>query len=368
MVPDVPLRHSGAALPPVPTLNGLEFPAGDDSMPRRSDSDFVDLARQVRAAGLFRRTPWHSLAKVGLIGGGLAFGCAALLWIGDSWYQLFVAAFLAVVLAQLGFLGHEVGHRQFFRSRRLTRLAGLACANLGTGISFAYWVDKHDRHHGHPNEVGVDPDVGPGVFAWTADQANGKSGVARWVARHQASLFFPILLLEGLNLHVASAWALHSRKLGRKRVEGILLALHAAGYISAVFLVLSPLRAVSFLLMQQGLFGLYLGCAFAPNHKGMAMPARGEALDFLRRQVTTSRNVRGSRALDVAMGGLNYQIEHHLFPTMPMANLRRCRPMVRAYCSRLNIDYCETGLASSYLAALRHLRRTGAFRGAAVPA
>jgi fatty acid desaturase len=122
---------------------------------------------------------------------------------------------------------------------------------------------------------------------------------------------------------------------------------------------MSPVRAVVFLVVQQGLFGFYLGCAFAPNHKGMLMPGRGEKLDFLRRQVATSRNVRGSWALGVAMGGLNYQIEHHLFPTMPMANLRRCRPMVRAFCSRHGIDYCETGLTSSYVASLRHLRRAG---------
>ena len=119
--------------------------------------------------------------------------------------------------------------------------------------------------------------------------------------------------------------------------------------------------------MQQGVFGLYLACAFAPNHKGMAMPAPGQKLDFVHRQVTTSRNVRGGRALDVAMGGLNYQIEHHLFPTMPMANLRRCQGMVRAYCSAHGIDYCETSLARSYALSLRHLRDVGRLARQPVP-
>jgi fatty acid desaturase len=59
------------------------------------------------------------------------------------------------------------------------------------------------------------------------------------------------------------------------------------------------------------------------------------------------------------MGGLNYQIEHHLFPTMPMANLRRCQAMVRVYCSAHGIDYCETSLARSYALSLRHLRDVG---------
>jgi fatty acid desaturase len=59
------------------------------------------------------------------------------------------------------------------------------------------------------------------------------------------------------------------------------------------------------------------------------------------------------------MGGLNYQIEHHLFPTMPMANLRRCQGMVRTYCSAHGIDYCETSLVRSYALSLRHLRDVG---------
>jgi fatty acid desaturase len=291
-------------------------------------------------------------------------GWAAVVLIGDSWYQLVVAAYLAIVFGQIGFFSHEIGHRQVFRSSRLSGLAGLTCADLGIGISFGYWLDKHDRHHGHPNQVGLDPDVGPGLLSWTAEQTAAKSGLWRLVARHQAVLFFPLLLLEGANLHAASAVALRSRAVRRKRTEAVLLAVHAVVCVGVLFAVLPPLRAVVFIAVQQGLFGLYLGCAFAPNHKGMAMPDGSEKLDFLRRQVTTSRNVRGGRVLAMAMGGLNYQIEHHLFPTMPMKNLRRCRPVVRAYCRRHDISYCETGLVRSYLAALRHLRSAGSVIGA----
>jgi fatty acid desaturase len=320
---------------------------------------YVELAREARDAGLFRRAPLRTLVRAGLIVVLLEAGVAALLLLGNSWYQLVVAAYLAVVFGQIGFFGHEVGHRQVFGSRRINGLVGLACANLATGISYGYWTDKHDRHHSHPNEVGLDPDVADGVFSWSAEQTETKTGLRRLLARHQAALFFPFLLLEGANLHVASARALNTSAVKRVRLEVVLLALHAAAYLTAVFLIMSPLRAVVFLIVQQGLFGFYLGCAFAPNHKGMLMPPRGDKLDFLRRQVATSRNVRGSWALGVAMGGLNYQIEHHLFPTMPMANLRRCRPMVRAFCSRHGIDYCETGLTSSYVTSLRHLRRAG---------
>ena len=69
----------------------------------------------------------------------------------------------------------------------------------------------------------------------------------------------------------------------------------------------------------------------------------------------TSRNVRGGPLVDVALGGLNYQIEHHLFPSMPRHNLRKARPVVKEFCAEHGIAYEETGLVDSYGQALRHL-------------
>ena len=115
-----------------------------------------------------------------------------------------------------------------------------------------------------------------------------------------------------------------------------------------------------FLLVQQGLFGVYLGCSFAPNHKGMAIFGKDEKVDYVRRQVLTSRNIRGGRFTDWLLGGLNYQIEHHLFPSMPRPSLRRAQTLVRTYCARHGISYYETGLFDSYAQVLRHLHAVGA--------
>jgi fatty acid desaturase len=107
------------------------------------------------------------------------------------------------------------------------------------------------------------------------------------------------------------------------------------------------------------LFGLYLGCCFAPNHKGMPILEEGKEPDYLRRQVLTSRNVRGSRVVDFLMGGLNYQIEHHLFPSMPRPSLRRAQPLVRAFCAERGVSYSESSVVGSYGEALRHLHQAG---------
>jgi fatty acid desaturase len=142
-----------------------------------------------------------------------------------------------------------------------------------------------------------------------------------------------------------------------RAVESVLLGAHLLGYLAVLLLVLSPLQALAFFVVHQALFGVYLGLTFAPNHKGMPHPTGDE--DYLRKQVLTSRNVRGGWLVDTALGGLNYQIEHHLFPAMPTANLRHAQPIVQRYCAEIGVPYEMTGLADSYAQALKHLHDVG---------
>jgi fatty acid desaturase len=323
--------------------------------------EYTVLSRQVRQAGLLeRRRGWYG-ARIGLNLALLAGGWAAVVVIGESWWQLAVAAYLAVVFTQLAFIGHDAGHRQLFRSRTANDLVGLVHANLLVGVSFEWWVAKHNRHHTNPNHEDLDPDISITALAFTADQASSKHGLVRLVARYQGWLFFPLLLLEAAHLHTASVKAVLRGGWGRANmVEGGLLVAHLAAYLTALLLVLSPLSALVFLVVQQGLFGLYLGCAFAPNHKGMPTLTAADELDFVRRQVLTSRNVRGSWLVDVVLGGLNYQIEHHLFPNMPRPNLRAAQPLIRAFCRQHDLAYAEASLVGSYAQAVRHLHAVGA--------
>ncbi len=323
-------------------------------------SDFADLMRRVKAAGLLRRRPGYYWAKIIFTAGLLAGGWTVFVVLGDSWWQLAVAGFLAVVFAQIGFIGHDAGHRQIFRSKRANYLVGLVHGNLALGLSYGWWVDKHNRHHAHPNTEDKDPDIAIGALAFTAGQAGAKRGwVTRFIARHQRYLFFPLLMLEAVQLHVSSVQAVLHRSLRHRGWEGLMLGLHAAGYLTAVLLVLPPLKAVLFIVVQQAMFGLYLGLAFAPNHKGMPILSADDQRDFLRRQVLTARNVHGSWLVDFALGGLNYQIEHHLFPSMPRPNLRRSQEIVKEFCRQHDLAYCETTLLRSYAQALQHLHDVG---------
>ncbi|MDG4767590.1 acyl-CoA desaturase [Solwaraspora sp. WMMD406] len=327
--------------------------------PNSRGSDFAQLARRISQAGLLeRRTGWY-VARICFTVGAYLAGWALFAAVGDSWWQLLVAVGLAAATTQVAFLGHDVGHRQVFRTRRVSEVTGMLLGNLAVGLSYGWWMDKHTRHHANPNHTDEDPDVGAGALVWTEEQALATRGAGRWLARWQAYLFFPLLLLEGLALRVTSVRSVINGPVRHRTAEGALLIAHTATYLGLIFTVLSPARAVLFVVVHLAVWGLYMGCAFAPNHKGMPTFTAEDNLDFLRKQVLTSRNVRGGWFVDVLLGGLNYQIEHHLFPSMPRPHLRHAQPIVRGYCREQGLPYVETGLIASYAEALRHLHAVG---------
>jgi len=321
-------------------------------------SDFARLNRKINELGLLERRPAYYAVRLSVVGLLLAGGWTAFFLVGSSWWTLAVAAFLAIVFAQIALVAHDLAHRQVFRTKRPSEIFGRLAGNVGVGMSYGWWMEKHTRHHNNPNHDDLDPDVSPEVLIWATESAFGRRGLKGFITRHQAGLFFPLLTLLGIDLKISSIKAIRAGGVKRAGLESALLVLHFAVYLSVLFIVLSPLQAIAFLVVHQALFGVYLGMTFAPNHKGMPHPDGTE--DYLRKQVLTSRNVRGGRLVDVALGGLNYQIEHHLFPAMPSVNLPAAQPIVRAYCAEIGVPYEMTSLTDSYAQALRHLHEVGA--------
>ncbi|MGV9777279.1 fatty acid desaturase family protein [Streptosporangium sp. NPDC003464] len=323
-------------------------------------SDFSRLSRRIRQAGLLDRRPRYYLVRLSTVAGLYLAGVAAFFRLGDSWLQVPLAACSAIVFAQVALVLHDLAHRQIFLARGPSEVLGRLGGNLGIGLSYGWWMNKHTRHHANPNHENLDPDVVPDVLVWSQEQARDSRGPARLIGGRQALLFYPLLLLEGLNLHVGGIRALRRPWMKHRVLEGALLLAHSVLYLGALAWVLSPGKALVFFAVHQGLFGLYMGCVFAPGHKGMPTLTGEATQDFLRKQVLTTRNVRGGRFVDIAMGGLNYQIEHHLFPNMPAPNLRLAQPIVRAYCRRLGLPYHEVSFVASHSEALRHLHHAGA--------
>lgn len=325
-------------------------------------SPYAQLSREVKRTGLLNRRPGYYGAKVGGNLLLLTAGWVAFALIGRSWWQLLIAAFLAVMFTQTAFVGHDAYHHQISGSKRVNNLLGRLHGNLLVGLSYGWWISKHNRHHAHPNQVDRDPDIAGGAIAFTKDHARARSGPRAWLARHQAWLFFPMLLLEGLNLHVAACTgsAHPHRRLtnGQNHRDGAADGPHrrlphrpVLGPVARSGRVLHPHPAGT----VRALHGLLVRA----QPQGHADSRQGRQDRLPGKQVLTARNIRGGRLTDYALGGLNYQIEHHLFPSMPRPNLRRAQTLVRAFCAQHGVPYHETGLLHSYAQVLRHLHEVG---------
>ena len=311
--------------------------------------------------GLLERRVGYYLVKISLTIFAFFAGWALFVIVGNSWAALAVAPLLGVMFTQLGFIGHDAGHNQVFRTRQRNRLLGLTVGNALIGLSFGWWVPKHNAHHAHPNEMGRDPDIGEGSALPSSDAPeNGHGPLAAWLARWQAPLFFPLMLLRSSGMHVLGINRLARRRDRAAAVEALLIVLHAALYLTVVLWVLSPPKALTFVVVQQAVFSVYLGISFAPNHKGMPIIESATAAGFARRQVVTARNISGGRFTTFMLGGLNYQIEHHLFPSMPRPNLQRVQGLVRDFCTAADLGYSEENFVESFRQIIHHLSDAGA--------
>lgn len=200
----------------------------EDAPGRAFGSGFVPPSRRVVAAGPMRR-PGRCAVRLTLMGASFAGSWAVFFALGDSWWQLAVAGFLALVSGRIALFTHDVARRRVFRGRRPSEIGGRLFGNLGVGMAYGWWTDEHTARVGCP----------------------------------QVRPFVPLPALEGIALRVASIRALRSATMKAWGTEAVLLLAHITLYLCALFVVLSPGKALAFLLVHQGTFGVCLGRAFS---------------------------------------------------------------------------------------------------------
>ncbi len=315
---------------------------------RRSiNRDYSDLKRLIVEHRLLEKQTGFYVYKFFLTFALLAASLIFLAWVHNPWLQLLNAAFLGFVSAQVAFLGHDAGHRQVAKTARGNDRIGYFVANLVSGVCFTWWLDDHNRHHAHTNDLENDPNVDYPVLAFDSAQLPGKRGVARFIVKYQKFFFFPILSLSGINLKAGTIKFMFQNSFPSRNFEALLIAIHHALYLGILVTALGW-WTLPFMVVHMLSYGLFLGAVFAPNHKGMPI-LEGEARrDFLRCQVLTSRNVRAHPVTDFMYGGLNYQIEHHLFPSVPRNKMRQLQRIVKPFCDEREVSYHETGTWGSY--------------------
>jgi fatty acid desaturase len=328
---------------------------------RNSESkEYLQLRRLVAEQGLLDRQYLYYAVKVLGSLAALFAGVAVIVVFDQFWVQMINAVFLAGVFAHFGFIGHDSGHRQIFHSPFRNDLVMLL-AGLVTGMTPSWWQDKHNAHHRNPNQLSLDGDIEVVVFAFTEEQALESRGFLRFLVRYQAFLFYPTLLLTSLSLVGGGLAYLLRRERVRYPLAEITMVLAGIGlYAGILFVFLPAWQAVVFILVHRALAGLHMGSVFAPNHKGMPVLEPGTKLDFLRQQALTSRDVIPNPVIDFSYGGLNYQIEHHLFPNMPRNQLRNAREVVKSFCRERGIPYHETGFWRSHREILGYMHEVSA--------
>ena len=319
---------------------------------------FADLKRQVRESGLLDRQPFYYAYRIPLTLAMLIPGIALIVLFDSLWVQMLNAVYLAVVFTQIAFIGHDCGHRQIFTKPFWNDFLALCCLPT-VGVGYSWWCDTHNRHHGRPNEMGADPAIEYDVFAFSENQAVRKKGLAGWLIKFQAFYFIPLTLLYPIVMRVNSLKYILK---GRNRfsvIEGLCFALHFPLYFGLVFSNLSLGAGIFFVVVHQCLFSLFLVSTFAPNHKGMPILEEDHKLEFLHQQILTAQNVQAHPVADFWFGGLNYQIEHHLFPNMPRNKLKEARRIIKPFCEEHSIPYQETKAPRCYWEILKFMHQAG---------
>ncbi len=340
-----PALSAGTETAPI-DLRGTDAPPEYDASP----AAYRRLRRAVVEAGLLERRYGYYVGRTLVSFGILVTGVIAAFALPATWgWSMLAAVIIGIGLAQVAMIGHDCGHLQVFRRAQLNWLLGQFCFSLAVGVGFWSWRDRHNQHHVETNDEDDDPDLSfGGFFTLNEQEAASRRGWRRLVVRYQAWLFVPVLMAMLSIVMRAEGWrvALVELRGTRKWVELGILTLNGVLWMLPV-LVLGWWWLAIFVASQM-VGGLYLGMTIAPNHKGMPTWAGGTELTFLERQVLGSRNILPGPIAEFAFGGLNYQVEHHLFPTMPRANLGRCHDIVRPFCLAQGLPYEEVSVWESY--------------------
>ncbi|NVO05736.1 MAG: fatty acid desaturase [Rhodoferax sp.] len=317
------------------------------------------MQAQLALQGRTALQPARAWLRLLALSAGLAV-CLGFAWQTPSAaWALFSALPIALLLAQFAFLGHDAGHRAVHRGGVWRGALGQLCMTVATGMAFEEWFERHSAHHRHCQDAQQDPDMDVSVLvALTLGALQGRRGPARLLARLQHwHVWFLSLLFAHSQRHL-SQWRVLKRPLHFWRDLAV-LALHALLWFGLPLglLGVDAGRAALVYLVPLLLLGPYLAAIFWLNHIGMPLVRSGAPISFLEHQAATSRTVLSPPALDWFFGGLNYQIEHHLFPQVPSSRLAHVQPVVQSTLLQAGVAYNGLGFAASVRAVAAHFRQ-----------
>ncbi|KAG1056551.1 hypothetical protein G6F46_002069 [Rhizopus delemar] len=336
------------------------------------------LRDQLKKEGYFHSSKLYYAYKVMSTLALCAVGLSLLYAYGHTSTLAVIASAIIVGIfwQQCGWLAHDFGHHQCFEDRSWNDVLVVFLGNFCQGFSLSWWKNKHNTHHASTNVHGHDPDIDTAPILLWDEYASAAyyssldeepTMISRFLAEsvlpYQTRYYFFVLGFARLSWAIQSL--LYSFKQGAinksrqlNLFERFCLVSHWTLFtFCAVAWCSNIYDTILFFLVSQATTGYTLALVFALNHSGMPVitEEKAESMEFFEIQVITGRDVTLSPLGDWFMGGLNYQIEHHVFPNMPRHSLPKVKPMVKSLCKKYGIKYHDTGFFKGTLEVLKTL-------------
>jgi fatty acid desaturase len=310
--------------------------------------DFRKLRKDMIAKGMFNASPLFYVYKSATT---VALGAVAMLMVTHlQWYYI-SAILLGLCYQQLGWLAHDYCHHQVFSNRAYNNFAGLLFGNVMQGYSETWWKDRHNGHHAATNVQGHDPDIDNlPVLAWSPQDVKNAGPTTRKLIKWQQYYFLPTIATLRFIWCFQSILAVMAYKADAKNIyyqrqyakEAVGLALHwilkgafLFGYMPGI------LTGLAFFLISECLGGFGIAIVVFLNHYPLEKVEESvwDGHGFCAGQIHTTMNIQRGVIVDWFFGGLNYQIEHHLWPTLPRHHLKAASFEVEKICQKHKLPY-----------------------------
>ncbi|MCD7465940.1 Delta 8 Fatty Acid Desaturase [Datura stramonium] len=331
--------------------------------------DYRKLCTDFAKAGMFEKKGHgviYSLCFVTLLM-SLSF-CGVLL--SDNFLvHMLSGGILGFSWMQISYLGHDSGHYLIMTTRGFNKLAQILTGNCLTGISIAWWKWTHNAHHVACNSLDHDPDLQHlPVFAVSTkffkslnssfyERELTFDSLAKFFVSYQHFTYYPIMCVARVNLFVQTLLLLFSKRKVPDRALNILGVL--------VFWTWFPLL-VSALpnWTERVLFVLISFCVTSLQHIQFTLNhfaadvyvGQPEGNDWFEKQTSGTIDIACFSWMDWFYGGLQFQLEHHLFPRLPRCHLRKVSPIVQDLCKKHNLPYRSLSFYEANVWTIRTLK------------
>lgn len=340
--------HSEEAIQKLSKMSGTPL-TEEETKESVKDNDFEELKALMNKEGLLDPSPLFYTYKTLETLGFMIAGVILLVY----GYWLPSAISMGIFWQQSGWLSHEYCHHSVFKNRKYNNWMGFLMGNLLQGYSITWWKDRHNTHHAITNVVDSDPDIDNlPLFIWTKHDFHK---LVYWgptfgkVLQYQAFYFVPFCFFLRLIWCLQSILFTSYMKTSPSKVyqdaatfERRLIIIHWVLVLSMIFTFCPSYTAmVYYFLISEMIGGFGIAIIVFFNHYACEHfpDCDKKKLGFVEMQLRSTRNAKPNPVIDWIAGGLNYQIEHHLFPTMARNKLFRAGQIIQEYCKTNNKSY-----------------------------